>query len=627
MIEFKKIFLKNCFAYKDLEFDFTSGINSINGTNGASKTSIYLALAQGLYNKNPKNTRVDDVSNYVTGQPYEITIFFTKDNDSYKVVNSRKTGNITVEVNGKNISMKTIPQNLELIREILEVPYETFTNMTYQSTDSTLDLVEESTDSARKNFINKLLKFNELDIKLAETKDKIKALKTEVKNNEKLVETLQASVLPLRACGEVFNEESIEAMVGIARSDLATITANHSVITSRLTKIEAQKAAKEAYVETLEKAGRIEKELSCFRSIFTSKENVSGKLESYTKTMTTQYAELVRITAELDSAKEPESICSRCGQSVASEDALTLYAARTKNLKDNYDKIQKLVDKLTPLVIQAADEVKKWEHKEKLEADLASLRDTKVTFEDISNIELTTLTNNKLLLDARLKEATDTLTDAQRRLSEVKEHNIKIRMTQKFNQEASDNNAKIKAKISKATKEILEANQRLDLLDNWARILGSQGYRVHKMNRFLKLLNSTMVKYSSIISSGKISCRFFITAEGRIDFSVTDADKKAPYSNWSKGEQARVKLSCLFSVLEILEVMGSASTNILFLDEVFSSLDAEGREGLFSVLNFLRGKEKCIYTISHHSITNDVAFDSKIEVCKKSGLSYIQQGE
>jgi ABC-type hemin transport system ATPase subunit len=80
-----------------------------------------------------------------------------------------------------------------------------------------------------------------------------------------------------------------------------------------------------------------------------------------------------------------------------------------------------------------------------------------------------------------------------------------------------------------------------------------------------------------------------------------------PYANWSNGGKARVKLSCLFAVVEILKMMGSTSYNIQFLDEIFSAVDTSGKEGLFNVLASLRDKGKCVYTNSHTPLVNSVA--------------------
>jgi DNA repair exonuclease SbcCD ATPase subunit len=92
---------------------------------------------------------------------------------------------------------------------------------------------------------------------------------------------------------------------------------------------------------------------------------------------------------------------------------------------------------------------------------------------------------------------------------------------------------------------------------------------------------------------------------------------------WSNGEKARVKLSCLFAVVDVLELMGSTSYNLLFLDEIFSSLDDDGKEGLFNVLAYLRDKGKCIYTISHTPLVNSVVFDRVINVQKENGLAVV----
>jgi DNA repair exonuclease SbcCD ATPase subunit len=78
---------------------------------------------------------------------------------------------------------------------------------------------------------------------------------------------------------------------------------------------------------------------------------------------------------------------------------------------------------------------------------------------------------------------------------------------------------------------------------------------------------------------------------------------------------------CLFSIIEIQETLGGASFNVLLLDEIFAALDEEGRNGLFDILDYLKGKGKCIYTISHTPIANPVVFDSTIQVIKENGLS------
>jgi ABC-type Mn2+/Zn2+ transport system ATPase subunit len=82
----------------------------------------------------------------------------------------------------------------------------------------------------------------------------------------------------------------------------------------------------------------------------------------------------------------------------------------------------------------------------------------------------------------------------------------------------------------------------------------------------------------------------------------------------------------LFAVLEILEALGSGSFNVLCLDEIFSSLDLEGKEGLFRVLSHLQNKGKGIYTIAHSELALAMVYDSIISATKhEDGTTTIKQ--
>lgn len=621
LVEFKKILIQDTFAYEYLEFDFTTGIHSIGGLNGASKTSIYLAVVQCLFNKNPKGTKIDDVSNTVTGKPYEITLFFDKGKDRYKIINSRKQGTIYIEYNGKNISKKTIPQNLELIKDILSDQYETFANMTYQSTDSTLDLLEESTDTARKNFINKILKFDELDEMLVDVKNKAKEVKSEVASTERLLTTLESSVLPLRTVEDYISTELLEIKLSASLGAISSSTRIAEELSAKLTKIDAQKAAREVYQEGIEKAKKIEAKLRYFKSSFGSKEEVENNLAEQNTWLAESEYKHFEAEKEINLSTEPELVCKRCGQANNAEAALEQYAARMEELNNVTLEQSIIIDDLKGNIKYLKEELAKWVEKERLESELASFKNTKVTFDEFSQKLYDDLAGQLKQYSLRLKEETKLCEQYRSKLADIKEHNTKVKLTTKFNEEAEENNKAIQAKIEKARQELFILQHKQDLLSNWQRILGAQGYRVNKMNKFLGLLNSTMERYSSIISDGKIQCAFYVTEEGKIDFTVVDPDKKVAFANWSAGEKARLRLMCLFSILEIQETLGSASYNLLVLDEIFASLDEDGREGLFKVLAHLKGHGKCIYTISHTPIANSVVFDSFIKVEKENGIS------
>jgi len=621
-VKFQSIAVDDCFAYQHLHFDFTTGVHSINGINGASKTSIYLALAQGLFNKNPKGVKIEDVSNIITKQPYRITIRFTKGNDSYVVVNSRKTGTITVERNGMSLTKKTIPMNLELIREVLEDTYESFIAMTYQSTESTLDLVEEASDTARKGFINRILKFDELDELLTESKDKLKQLKLLAKTKTAQLDSLSNNLLPIREVGELIDLTELELEITRLEEEkkqhelkLVELEKEHRIATNKAY----------AYVEytvKLEKYEKLKKLIEGIKLPSESAESLKDKLSVLDASSAEHKVVVKNAKSKLNSLKEPETVCSRCGHSVGADDALAIYKADLKEATGSIEESTKRIKELDGEIWYISELLDDWHKYNKFTQELFQI-DLSNPPEKFTPMEADAIKDKLDLEKLRSRDLAAADVAKTKALAEAKGKNDLVGMVVKFNKEASGNNRRVTLQMDQLRKELEDIDRRMSLVDNWIRILGSNGYRVHKMNKFLQVLNMLMLKYSNIISGGKIRCSFYVTDEGKIELNVVDADKSVPFSSWSAGEKSRVKLACLFAVLEVLELMGSASYNVLFLDEVFATLDEGGREGLFEVLAHLKSTGKCIYTVSHTPIVNNVVFDSAIQLVKENGLSKI----
>lgn len=144
MIEFQKVIVKNFYSIGEAELNFDKGVflvygknndvvNEVDTSNGAGKTSLFNAIYQGLFNKNLKEPKglIDSVSNFYTGEPYYIEVYFKKGNNQYKVVNNRAKGKIYIYKNDDNISLKTINQNLKLIQDILGFDFKTFASLTF----------------------------------------------------------------------------------------------------------------------------------------------------------------------------------------------------------------------------------------------------------------------------------------------------------------------------------------------------------------------------------------------------------------------------------------------------------------------------------------------------------------
>ena len=82
----------------------------------------------------------------------------------------------------------------------------------------------------------------------------------------------------------------------------------------------------------------------------------------------------------------------------------------------------------------------------------------------------------------------------------------------------------------------------------------------------------------------------------------------------STGEQKRVSIAILISYLELIRT--KKFINILFLDEVFASIDIEGIENILLLLKDFASRYKINIFVVHHAIMNQEYFDRIIRIEK-----------
>lgn len=730
MIQFISLKAKDTFSYRDVEFSFSNGLHSISGLNGSSKTSLFLALQQCLFNKNSKCCKIEHVSNSITNQPYEIEVEFLKGADHYRVVNSRKAGRIDIYKNhGPNsIALRKIPEVLIQIKDILGCDYELFRDLTYQSKDSTLNLLDSTTNTGRAKFVNDILNLDELDGKLTQLNDKRKALEGKggkVAQLEEVIFTLAASIAPevavpaeLQVDTEVLDsltEQSYKLMGSIPE-----ITAGIKTLEDKVSEYVGQ-------TKKLAEAAALEEELADLnmseqdpQEVGATIDELSAEILNYKVGIAAAEAKLANankaqtkikrreaLTAELSAIEKPDKPLEEClDQKSKIEKALATKTEQLRSAKAEHKKLEKasqigvcptcmtLVDpeqfnqdiikvmdqveeleafivKCNTSLVKYSDRISVWKTINEKVTEIETISGSCVyTAEDILSIT-TDLEKQKNLLTCaevaksanvtwlslndkrtklrhklevlnaeigniappdleeldlarfQLKEAEQSLqrinaerVEAAANVKAAELHNAECRTKRALNDAAAQSNAQVWLTLDQKKKELQEANEKVDLLKLWVSVLGPKGYRTTKIRKFLGALNQTMHRYAELMSNGRIVCKFLLSETGEITFEITDEAKTQDISLWSGGETARIKIVCLFAVLEIMEAMGSTSFNVICLDEIFSALDQEGKEGLFRVLEYLKQRNKAIYVIAHEELALDLMYDSVIKAEK-----------
>ena len=95
------------------------------------------------------------------------------------------------------------------------------------------------------------------------------------------------------------------------------------------------------------------------------------------------------------------------------------------------------------------------------------------------------------------------------------------------------------------------------------------------------------------------------------------------YASFSEGQKARIDLALMFTWREIGKLKNSVSTNLLILDEVFSSsLDEVGKECLLRILRYELDESQRVLVVDH-TLSSEFKdkFDRSIEVQRVNGFS------
>lgn len=143
------------------------------------------------------------------------------------------------------------------------------------------------------------------------------------------------------------------------------------------------------------------------------------------------------------------------------------------------------------------------------------------------------------------------------------------------------------------------------------------------------VLDELARQYSEILTSGSIEVQFnTVTAlksgELRDKFSVSVLNKHGAvdYRGDSGGERRKVDLAVMFALHSLARIRSGSVINILCLDEILDSLDAEGCERVMILLREMSKEIPIIFVITHNESLKTL-FSSKITVRKKNGVSEI----
>ena len=570
MLIFKKLRYKNFLSSGDsfTEINFlANNTNLIIGSNGAGKSTILDALTFVLFNKPFRKINKPQLVNSVNEKNCLVEIEFTSNNREYLVRRGIKPNVFDIEVDGKLLDKRGDDRDNQVTLEenILKVNYKSFTQIVILGSSTFVPFMQ-LTASNRRDVIEDLLDIRVFSSMSAITKDRVRALREDIKLLE-----LKKSTLKEKA---EMQKNFIDDITKRGESNIADKQEAAKKLMFEQVALADEVAAKIAELEELNKeleefTGATEKlkKLGSFR----------GKIQQKIATLTKNH----KFFTENDT-------CPTCTQDITDElktakvDELT---KEGKDLKKGFAEIEEAI---------AEEEA----------------RETKFTELSRNILDANkVVSNNNVKVNGyseQIRSIEDDIASIRDRIENQTEEKEKLK----------DFISKLRSVVDEVSTKKGEMEKHKFIAD----LLKDGGVKTNIIRKYIPLINKHVNKYLHMME-------FYINFNLDEEFNetvVSPIHENFSYSSFSEGEKMRIDLALLFTWREVARVRNSVNTNLLIMDEVFdSSLDGFGTEEFLKIIRYVV-KDANIFIISHKSELHE-RFDSVLRFEKERGFSKLVQ--
>ena len=588
MITLKRLKWNNCFSYGDnneLDLD-SSNVTQIIGKNGMGKSSIPLIIEEVLYNKNSKGIKKADIPNRYINDGYDIHLSFTKEDILYEVIVIRKASiKVKLLKDGEDISSHTATNTYKTLQDILGIDFKTFSQLVYQNTNSSLQFLT-ATDTNRKKFLIDLLHLEEYVVLFEVFKEASRQVNATIATIEKWLHDNKlesTTILPMLNL-EIDTNEDEESLRSLLRE--------FENISEKNKKIKTNNSYKDLFKQiNINKANEIEaKELLSYDSLQTEEGSIKASVANSNRLL----EKLLKLGDK----------CPTCEQTVDKRFKKDLIQVELDNVKEAEERsgdisreIKKIKDNNSQYNIKVGIQ-KDWE-------DLYSRIDHSLSSEQVDGDEL----NSRITaIRTRIHEAKNKLGEIEKENQKRTRHNSRIEIIQEQTKAFEES-------LNEAEDQVNKHNKVFINLEILKKAFSTNGLLAYKIENLVKELEELVNTYLAEFSDGRFTLEFVVLND-KLNVQITDNGKIVDILALSSGELARVNTATLIAIRKLMSSISKSRLNILFLDEVVSVLDDQGREKLVEVLT--EEENLNTYVVSHgwtHPLLD------KIEIVKEENIS------
>ena len=570
MIVFKTLTFKNFLSTGNIPV--TINLNSskttlIHGTNGSGKSTILDALTFALFNKPFRAIRLPQLINTQNKKGMLTEIVFTIGKNEFMVVRGAKPKVFEIWKNGERLLAKAADKDNQthLEQNILKLTFKSFCQVVILGSASYTPFMQLPT-VGRRECVEDFLDIKVFSLMSVMAKDRLRSLK------DRQVE-LTGDLSNL--CYKIdLQKDRIEELNNQSNFNIKEIKDS----------LEERHKKVDHLQSTIDRVREHEKQVIKLAQQ-ELKTNPSKKLKELNNIVVKMQSKIDKIN--LDSKfYEDHDNCPVCKQDIE-------FAVKQLIISGNISEAKKLND----ACVQASDQMESFQYLirigEQRQKHVQSLQNSVFQYQTEVNShqrEIATM-DNKL---CHLMQDTSSVDKELGKLEIMEE----------------DQND-LKERIFKIQEDIVEHNTVVDLLKDG-------GIKAQIVKKYLPVMNNCIRRHCTELD---FPIHFVLDEEFNESVS-SPMHQNFSYASFSEGQKARIDLALCFTWREIGKMKNSVHTNLLILDEVFSSsLDEVGKECLLTILRYkLEGTNVVVIDHTLNGGFKD-KFDRCIEVNRVKGFS------
>ena len=571
MIIFKKLKFRNFLSYGNnfTEIDLnTPGLILINGSNFQGKSSISSALAFGLFNKSERGNKVQLI-NTINKKELEIIVEFQKGTSEYTIRRGMKPNIFEIYKDGVLINQDSSSRDYQtyLENEILNLNYRTFYQTIILSSTSFVPFMQLPAGS-RREVVEDLLNIS-IFSKMRQV------LKTRLDDNRNRLRDLGSSIAlqkeklkQYKEYQNILNNEASKRREEI----LEKLNQNKNRM-----KDSAQKV-----LEINREFKRLSDDLSKKEAEYTRKHKEYESKKTHVKIASSD------IKKRLDFFENTD-LCPTCCQTIDEKTKQSGKETEQNRLKEIQDTIS-VVDELKSILDKEQKDIKQFNK----ECDILNSQ----------------LQENVFIISSYESENAD----LERSLKKLEESPPSM----------TESEESLYSRLIELEEEKTYEQENQTYLISCQEMLKDTGMKGVMIRKYLPIINTLINKYLAAMD-------FFVSFNLDENFNEVVKSRHRDnfsYDAFSEGEKARLNLAILFTWRQIARLKNSTSCNLLFLDEVFSSvLDQAGVEKLTEILvNETEASKNTIFVITHSdAVKSGIEFSKTLYVSKVKNFSTIAE--